>query len=210
MSSSHKLKSDTLRLNYPLELGEKVQPVLLPDSQTVEAARTATVTGWGGVFSQDPQGGTEQQQRLSCFLQEASLEVEIPGTAGLLGDDCDMITFGNTDLTLCAIRPGVDSCQGDSGGPLFVEEDGLYTQIGIVSYGYGCASELPGVYTRLDRYTPWLHAILDMDLNTSNTSTSEDGESPTPHYEFLSTRSRSDRNVICLYLSLAVILICLF
>ena len=58
MSSSHKLKSDTLRLNYPLELGEKVQPVLLPDSQTVEAARTATVTGWGGVFSQDPESGT--------------------------------------------------------------------------------------------------------------------------------------------------------
>ena len=46
MSSSHKLKSDTLRLNYPLELGENVQPVLLPDSQTVEAARTRTRPGY--------------------------------------------------------------------------------------------------------------------------------------------------------------------
>ena len=38
------------------------------------------------------------------------------------------------------------------GGPLFVmDDDGEYIQIGIVSYGYGCATEYPGVYTRVDR-----------------------------------------------------------
>ena len=42
------------------------------------------------------------------------------------------------------------------GGPLFVtssdEADTVsFTQIGIVSYGYGCASRYPGVYTRVDR-----------------------------------------------------------
>ena len=42
------------------------------------------------------------------------------------------------------------------GGPLFVtssnEADPVsFTQIGIVSYGYGCASRYPGVYTRVDR-----------------------------------------------------------
>ena len=37
------------------------------------------------------------------------------------------------------------------GGPLFVNNDGEYIQIGIVSYGYGCATEYPGVYTRVDR-----------------------------------------------------------
>ena len=38
------------------------------------------------------------------------------------------------------------------GGPLFVStDDGEYIQVGIVSYGYGCATQYPGVYTRVDR-----------------------------------------------------------
>merc|ERR1712154_416148 len=148
--------------------------------------------------------------------QEAVLDVEIPGTGGPLGDDCDMITFGNTHLTLCATRPGVDSCQGDSGGPLFVEDgEGEFTQIGIVSYGYGCATEYPGVYTRLDSYRSWLLSILDMELPTTQTTTltnsTESSPTPTPHFAFLSTKNGSDRNDIHLYFSFAVILVsCLF
>ena len=81
--------------------------------------------------------------------------------------------YGMIKHKICAARYGTDSCQGDSGngtssiisyrenhltykhisgGPLFVmDNDGDYIQIGIVSYGYGCATEYPGVYTRVDR-----------------------------------------------------------
>ena len=181
----------------------------MPDSRTMDNVSSALVTGWGGVFAQDPDTFNNKPQQMSCFLQEATLDVELPGSGGLLGDDCDMITFGNTNTTLCAMRPGVDSCQGDSGGPLFVEgEGGDFTQIGIVSYGYGCATEYPGVYTRLDRYTAWLLSVLDLESPTTDISLTNSTESsPTPHFEFLSTKNGSDGNVINLYLSLVLIVL---
>ena len=55
---------------------------------------------------------------------------------------------------ICAGKAGKDSCQGDSGGPM-VDSEGK--QVGIVSWGYGCADEgYPGVYTRVSHYYDWI------------------------------------------------------
>lgn len=73
--------------------------------------------------------------------------------------DCKKI-YGNLivdSLMVCNAFPGggKDTCQGDSGGPLFL--NGTTTQIGVVSFGYGCArSGVPAVNTRISGYEKWI------------------------------------------------------
>ena len=69
---------------------------------------------------------------------------------------CLLIRYRASEITenmMCAgYDEGVlDACQGDSGGPMIWrgDENSPYTQIGIVSWGQGCARKgYPGVYTR--------------------------------------------------------------
>jgi trypsin len=100
-----------------------------------------TVVGWGLT-----DGGNEGS--LSSVLQETQLQTisnsecsmssnpSFPWTnyAGLIFDDM-----------LCAYSFGTDSCQGDSGGPLIMTTSDGDLQIGIVSWGFGCAQQyFPG------------------------------------------------------------------
>jgi secreted trypsin-like serine protease len=53
---------------------------------------------------------------------------------------------------------GKDSCQGDSGGPLFVRDTLRQpVQVGIVSYGHGCAeAKAWGVYSSVGAFEDWI------------------------------------------------------
>lgn len=54
-----------------------------------------------------------------------------------------------------------DSCIQDSGGPLFVyAPDETLIQVGIVSFGYGCARHgIPGGYVRVSKYINWMRSV---------------------------------------------------
>jgi trypsin len=69
---------------------------------------------------------------------------------------CDWM-LDDTQMTCTGGSPegGKDTCAGDSGGPVLLE--GTATQIGIVSWGVGCAEpEIPSVNTRVSTYVPWI------------------------------------------------------
>ena len=51
---------------------------------------------------------------------------------------------------------------GDSGGPIHQWLDDHWEQVGIVSFGRGCALALhPGVYTRLSFYHDWIYKTIN-------------------------------------------------
>merc|ERR1712232_529687 len=54
---------------------------------------------------------------------------------------------------------GKDACTGDGGSPLVCQaQSGRWTVVGLVSWGIGCASDLPGVYVDIAHYRDWINA----------------------------------------------------
>jgi len=109
-------------------------------------------------------------------------EVDVP----IISDATCKTYSGYSRITtnmICAgyASGGKDSCQGDSGGPLFQKISDKYVQIGIVSWGLGCArAGAPGVYTKIGNYNAWLktntQGAVDVDGTTATTPTT-----PTTH-----------------------------
>jgi trypsin len=127
-------------------------PLKIPqqgDESLLNAGRKCTVIGWGYLDNDNTQ--------LPDILQEVEVEV-ISNTL------CNSSTWYDGEILngmFCAGYAGgqKDACGGDSGGPLFVMADGDTTQIGVVSWGYGCAlAKSPGVYTKISDYSNWITA----------------------------------------------------
>jgi len=76
--------------------------------------------------------------------------VEVPG---IPLEKCSNLLEDIFSTNICAggVR-GEDSCYGDSGGGLTMTVDHVEILYGIVSWGIGCATESPGVYTAVSMY----------------------------------------------------------
>merc|ERR1711872_564375 len=133
-----------LELSSPVTQSSTILSVCLPPPRPQYANRQATVTGWGTTSS----GGSSPNT-----LREITVKV-------WSNKDCVNSNYGNAIQSgmMCAGTTGKDSCQGDSGGPLVYRDGGgNYDQIGVVSWGSGCAvAGYPGVYTRVTSYLDWI------------------------------------------------------
>jgi len=115
------------------------------------------VMGWGDVAQPD------DVFEAATVLMEVEVNVitneECDASSGTIGDGEEMNYNDQiTDAMLCARDYGEDACQGDSGGPLVMKgADGSDTQVGVVSWGIGCAEPtFPGVYSRVSSAYDWI------------------------------------------------------
>ena len=106
-----------------------------------------TVSGWGTEFFGSPLIPAQMKA-----VDVEAVSDESCTTNGLMGFQADS--------EMCDETIGGDSCQGDSGGPLFGSlADGRLVQVGIVSYGLGCATpKFPGVYGEVNN--PSIHDFI--------------------------------------------------
>ncbi len=131
-----------------------------PQSASALAAvgQPVTVVGWGA--EQEGGFGVPKLKELTVQVQDSdTCARNYQAAAHQFPSAGSVAVTGNM---FCAGRPegGADSCQADSGGFLGAQDQqGHWVQLGIVSWGLGCARPgLFGVYTRVANYTPWIEA----------------------------------------------------
>ena len=128
-----------LELATPVTGIEPVRLAGLEGASHEQDGRLLNVAGWGAL-AEGGRGPDVMQHVAVPFIPHAECQRQYQGRAAI-----------DANVEMCASRVGQDSCQGDSGGPLFLRSaDNRWVQLGVVSWGIGCARQgSPGVYTRL-------------------------------------------------------------
>ncbi len=120
----------------------------------------ATVMGWGAIFLSDSGEGV-----YPVHLNEVDVPVVSLASCNAPNSYNGMLL--ETQLCAGLAAGGKDSCIGDSGGPLVINSNGQWLQIGIVSFGNGCAQEnFYGVYTSVAHYINWINDYVSVGSNS--------------------------------------------
>lgn len=145
-----------------VQLVEEAGPLIAEIAQARPAAdpARATVLGFGSFY----EGGLAANAltrtgapaaQVSDRLRQASVRLVDPAVCA-----AQLRVGGPATGTfqICAGASADESCVGDSGSPLVVEGAGGTDRVaGIVSFGSGCAGDLPvTVYTRVSAYAGWI------------------------------------------------------
>lgn len=138
-----------------------------PTTETVDFAKispdvtsvgeSVTVMGWGDTHISDT----------ISELADELMEVEVKtisnnaceASSGKIGGWDETYNGQITENMMCAEESNraEDACQGDSGGPLVMHTDSGDYQVGVVSWGIGCAhADFPGVYARVSSQYNWI------------------------------------------------------
>ncbi|KAL4970114.1 S1 family serine peptidase [Aspergillus stella-maris] len=139
-----------IKLEEDLKFDDSIAPLSLPSSSSedIKTGADCDVIGWGVTNT--------STIALAPTLNAATVKVVDHEQCVREYSDGHHVD----DNAICAgiQGGGKDACQGDSGGPLVEVASGR--QIGIVSWGVGCAQpNRSGVYTSVKAFLPWIMQV---------------------------------------------------
>ncbi|XP_065295439.1 serine proteinase stubble-like isoform X1 [Dermacentor albipictus] len=140
-----------LQLEKPLNFDKFVSPVCLPKKPISTTGRPLLIAGWGFTKEGGPDSDT-----LRYILKK---ELPYKQCKPLLHHEAQLTL--NETIVICATARSKDACTGDSGAPVTTwNKRGKFFQVGIVSFGYGCArpNDASG-YTRVATFVPWILSV---------------------------------------------------
>ena len=156
----------SLRLTAPHDCNGCYAPVCIPQLPTIAyPGRHCWIAGWGNTAAIDLIDPGRSGEIISFELRDVG--VNIFSYEYCLQRTIYTEKYVNRNTDICAgiadwdndgmTDGGKDSCQGDSGGPLICVEENQPIQVGIVSWGNGCAAEnSAGVYVNVYAYKNWI------------------------------------------------------
>ena len=153
LPGSSNTRNDIALMELAQPTGVPALPLYAGDPENISGS-SAVVVGWGAInFSET------EPLAFPTSLQQATVPLVSRAVCNLPQSYNGAIAEGQ----LCAgfQSGGVDACVGDSGGPLMVLEAGEFRQIGVVSFGRGCAlPNLFGIYTHAGFYSTWINELV--------------------------------------------------
>lgn len=133
-----------LYLQRPAELSKNVDVICLDNNPSILSPNhNCVVTGWGkdrfgkeGIF----QNVLKKVDLPFYDFKQCERALRTTRLGGFFQLHRSFLCAGGI--------PGQDSCSGDGGSPLVCQDHRKqqYVQIGMVAWGIGCGSEIPGVY----------------------------------------------------------------
>jgi secreted trypsin-like serine protease len=155
---------DVALLHLSENAGSPPQPLISRSAldSRVAAGSQTEVAGFGLTMPQSAMGPNIGPS--ATHLQEARLNVFDRAECGRLLNQAMRVGASEPSLVdesnICAgdpVNANADSCNGDSGGPLAIDMQRNRVQVGVVSWGAGCAQHgTVGVYASVGYFEPWI------------------------------------------------------
>jgi len=135
-----------LKLDRPADSHPIVKIASPYDDHVLRAGAPAVVLGWGLT-----------EERVDTSYSDVLIKSTVPLISA---EGCELAYEGEIkEGMICAgyLSGESDACEGDSGGPLVVKYGNEWQQVGIVSWGEGCArADYYGVYTDVSFYEDFI------------------------------------------------------
>ncbi len=155
-------RNDIALIELAQPTGSPVMPLYTGDPE-LNSGTSAVVVGWGSINYSEfiPLSYPTTMQQATVPLVSRAVCNQPQSYAGAIspGQVCAGFQAG-----------GIDACVGDSGGPLMALEAGEFRQVGVVSFGRGCAlPDLYGIYTHAGYYSTWINELVSgqVDIRVS-------------------------------------------